>query len=227
MISQSLPNQALIYNGAIYSTGFCKLMKTDLSGKELAAPKYFSLFKPFESITTPPVLFENQIVFGNSASGDVANKVFSTNADMKDDNWTDFMDKKSGVSSLFAGKDLLIACSNYNVKAYNKKGKDEWEFDDIGLPVFRGVRYITNTFASRVCQGNFVCMDETNVFINGYKKPKKGLPKNSNITVLDVKNGKLIKRIDIPNEEEPIDMQLFNGQILVLTPAGIRSFPKN
>ena len=44
MISQSLPNQALIYNGAIYSTGFCKLMKTDLSGKELAAPKYFSLF---------------------------------------------------------------------------------------------------------------------------------------------------------------------------------------
>jgi len=227
MISQSLPNQALIYNGAIYSTGFCKLMKTDLSGKELAAPKYFSLFKPFESITTPPVLFENQIVFGNSASGDVANKVFSTNADIKDDNWTDFMDKKSGVSSLFAGKDLLIACSNYNVKAYNKKGKDEWEFDDIGLPVFRGVRYITNTFASRVCQGNFVCMDETNVFINGYKKPKKGLPKNSNITVLDVKNGKLIKRIDIPNEEEPIDMQLFNGQILVLTPAGIRSFPKN
>ena len=50
---------------------------------------------------------------------------------------------------------------------------------------------------------------------------------SANITVLDVKNGKLIKRIDIPNEEEPIDMQLFNGQILVLTPAGIRSFPKN
>lgn len=227
MISQSLPNQPLIWNSAVYSTGFCKLLKTDLKGTELAAPKYFSLFKPFESITTPPLLFADQIVFGNSASGDVANKVFSAKPDLKDDNWTDFMDKKSGVSTLLAGKDLLIACSNYNVKAYNKKGKDEWEFDDIGLPVFRGVRYVSNSFASRVCQGNFVCMDEKSVYIAGYKKPKKGQPKNSNITVLDISNGKLLKRIDIPNEEEPIDMQLHNGQIWVLTPAGIRTFALN
>ena len=110
MISQSMPNQPLIYNDAIYSTGFCKLMKTDLAGKELSSSKFFALMKPFEGLTTPPILFNDQIIFGNCASGaDVPSKVFSTNAEMKDDVWTDFHDKQSAVGALATNGDVVVA----------------------------------------------------------------------------------------------------------------------
>jgi len=223
MISQSMPNQPLIYNDAIYSTGFCKLMKTDLSGKEVASSKFFALMKPFEGLTTPPLLFNDQIIFGNCASGaDVPSKVFSTNAEMKDDLWTDFHDKQSAVGSLATNGEVVVALSNYLMRGYNKKGKDIWENDEIGLPGFRGVRYVGASFGTRSSHGNLLCVDNKYVYTTGYIKPKKkNTTANSNVTIIDVATGKLVKVIEIPNMVDAIDMQVMGTDILLVVPDGI------
>lgn len=130
LVSQLTPNQPLLKDGFIYTCALNKLKKIDYSGKEIDDTKNFGMAKQFECITYGPVLVNDVLVFGNIASGDTKSRVFAANEKLSSE-WSDFIDKESGSGSMYVKGDMVIISTNFVLSAYNSKGKNLWNNDDI------------------------------------------------------------------------------------------------
>lgn len=220
MVSQITPNQPLLQNGFIYSCAFNMLKKIDYAGKIVEDTKSFGMMKPFECITYGPVLVKDVLVFGNIASGGSKSRVFAANEKLKDE-WSDFIDKESGSGSMYVNGDMVIVSTNFVLSAYNSKGKNIWNNDEVRLSAMRGLRY-HSTFGVRKTSNNYLTADNNYVYLASQKKVKKKEISKDNITVFDMKKGKEVSVIEMEENELIIDMQLLNNSILLLTSNGLR-----
>lgn len=224
MVSQLTPNQPVLNNGFIYSCAFNMLKKTDYSGKIIEDSKNFGMTKQFECITYGPVLVKDVFVFGNIASGDTKSRVFAANEKLNSE-WSDFIDKESGSSNMYANDEIVIVATNFVLSAYNNKGKNLWSNDDIRLSAMRGLRY-RSTFGVRKTPNNFLTADNNYVYITSQLKVKKKETGKDNVTVYDIKKGKEVSVIEMAENEMIIDMQLWNNQIILITNNGLKLISK-
>jgi len=103
-------------------------------------------------------------------------------------------DPSKEVVCIASNKNSIFVASNYDVMAFNEKGKDIWEFDKIGKPALRGVRY-TGTVAYKTSNSNFMFADDNYVYITGSSKTEKKVFKE-NISVIDANTGVFVKKTD-------------------------------
>jgi len=224
MVSQLTPNQPVLQNGFIYTCAFNKLKKIDYTGKIIDDSKNFGMTKQFECITYGPVLVNNVLVFGNIASGGTKSRVFAANEKLSSE-WSDFIDKESGSGSMYVNGDMVIISTNFVLAAYNSKGKNLWNNDDIRLSTMRGLRY-HSSFGVRKTSNNYLTADDNYVYLASQKKVKKKEISKDNVTVYDIKKGKEVNVIEMEENELIIDLQLWNDTILVLTNNGLKQVKK-
>jgi hypothetical protein len=213
LMAHNTPNQPLISAEAIFSAGILKYCKFDFQGKSIEDKTKYCV------MTTAPLEFKNQIIaaispYGQRGTKDGVARLFSVNSEMKEQ-WNEFVDKggQTGVASIVANKNYIFAASNYDVMAFNEKGKDIWEYDKIGMNALRGVRYNGNV-AYKTSNANFMLADDNNVYITSSSKIEKKVFKE-NITVLDANTGKFVKKTDI--EGVIVEIAMLNNKIVVVT----------
>ena len=224
MVSQLTPNQPVLQNGFIYTCAFNMLKKIDYTGKIIDDSKNFGMMKQFECITYGPVLVNDVLVFGNIASGGTKSRVFAANEKLSSE-WSDFIDKESGSGNMFVSGDMVFISTNFVLAAYNSKGKNLWNNDDIRLSAMRGLRY-HSSFGVRKTANNYLSADENYVYLASQKKVKKKETPKDNVTIYDIKKGKEVNVIELEESEYLIDMQLWNNNILLLTTNGLKSMTK-
>ena len=215
----ALPNQPLITKDAIYTASPFKFSKLDLDGKILKQKDMYGVFSQLPVMTVAPLLFDNKIFVANAPTGqrgqkDGVARLFSIK-DNLDKEWDEYVDMKgqTGVSSLTHNSKALFVATNFDVMAFNVKGKKLWENNkDIGLPLLRGVRYSGN-MGVKNSDGNFLLADENAVYIASGKKVKKEFVKN--ITVLDTNKGKIVKTIEVA--DVIVDMALLDNALVYIT----------
>jgi len=224
MVSQLTPNQPVLQNGFIYTCAFNMLKKIDYTGKIIDDTKNFGMMKQFECITYGPVLVNDVLVFGNIASGGTKSRVFAANEKLSSE-WSDFIDKESGSGNMFVSGDMVFISTNFVLAAYNSKGKNLWNNDDIRLSAMRGLRY-HSSFGVRKTANNYLSADDNYVYLASQKKVKKKETGKDNVTIYDIKKGKEVNVIELEESEYLIDMQLWNNNILLLTTNGLKSITK-
>ncbi|MBC7650722.1 MAG: hypothetical protein H7101_03125, partial [Deinococcales bacterium] len=224
MVSQLTPNQPFLQNGFIYTCAFNMFKKIDYSGKIVKDIKSFGMMKPFECITYGPVMVKDVMVFGNIASGGAKSRVFAAN-DKLDDEWSDFIDKESGLGGMSVIGDMVIVASNFVLAAYNNKGKNLWTNDEIRLAAMRGLRY-HSSFGVRKTSNNYLVTDEKYVYIASSLKVKKNEVVKDNITMFDIKKGKEVSVVEMAENELIIDVQLWNNNLLLITSNGLKVLNK-
>jgi hypothetical protein len=164
------------------------------------------------------------LVFGNIASGSTKSRVFAANEKLSSE-WSDFIDKESGSGSMYVKGDMVLISTNFVLAAYNNKGKNLWNNDDIRLSSMRGLRY-HSTFGVRKTSNNYLTADDNYVYLASQKKVKKKEIVKDNVTVFDIKKGKEVNVIELDESELLIDMQLWNNNILLLTSNGLKTLNK-
>lgn len=217
----ALPNQPLIAKDAIYTASPFKFSKIDLNGQILKQKDMYGVFSQLPVMTVAPMIFDGKIYVANAPTGqrgqkDGVARLFSIK-DNLDKEWDEYVDMngQTGVSSLTHNSNSIFLATNFDVMAFNAKGKKLWENNkDIGLPLLRGVRYSGN-MGVKNSDGNFLCADENAVYIASGKKVKKEFVKN--ITVLDINKGKIIKTIDVT--DVVVDMALLDNALVYITEA--------
>ncbi len=225
MVSQLTPNQPLLQNGFIYTCAFNMLKKIDYTGKIVEDTKSFGMMKPFECITYGPVPVKDVLVFGNIASGGAKSRVFAANEKLKDE-WNDFIDKNSGIGSMYVNGDIVYIATNFVLAAYSFKGKNLWTNDDDLLPPYmRGLRY-HSSFGVRKAPNNYLVADDNYVYVISQKKVKKKEPFYDNVSMFDTKKGKQVSVVEMADGEIIIDMQLWNNTILLITSNGLKTVNK-
>lgn len=219
----AIPNRPLIAKDAIYTAAPFKFTKIDFSGKLIKAKEMYGLMAPLPIMTVAPIIFDNKIFVSNSPTGqrgqkDGVARLFCVKDDL-DKDWDEFVDMKgqSGVCDLIQNGKAVIVATNYDVMAFNTKGKKLWENNKkIGLPILRGIRYgFGATLGVKKSAGNFLCADEKFVYLASGTKIKKVW--KDQILVLDATTGKQVKVIDIDNVV--VDMSLLNGALVLITEA--------
>jgi len=216
------PNKPLIMPDAIYSTAPFKLSKIDYSGKILKDKNMYGLFAPLPILTTEPIVFDNKIFISNAPTGkkgqkDGVARLFCIKENL-DKDWDEYVDMKgqSGASSLIHNSNAIIVATNFDVMAFNSKGKELWEMNKkIGLPLLRGVRYSNSDMGVKTSSGNFLCADDENVYLASGEKVNKVF--KNNIMVIDAVKGKFVKNIDIP--DVIVDMHMTDKDLVVITEA--------
>jgi outer membrane protein assembly factor BamB len=138
-----------------------------------------------------------------------------------DDEWSDFIDKESGLGGMFVINNMVIVASNFVLAAYNNKGKNLWTNDDIRLAAMRGLRY-HSTFGVCKTSNNFLVADEKFVYLASSIKVKKNEVIKDNITIFDIKKGKEISVVEMAENELIIDVQLWNNNLLLITTNGLK-----
>ena len=218
------PNKPLLMSDAIYSTAPFKFAKIDYNGKIVKEKNMYGIFSQLPILTTEPMYFDNKIFITNAPTGqrgqkDGVARLFCIK-DNLDKEWDEYVDAsgQTGASSLTHNSNAVFVASNFDVMAFSSKGKKLWEINKkIGLPLLRGVRYsgFGATLGVKTSPGNFLCANENNVYLASGEKVKKEF--NNNIMVIDARNGKFIKNIDIPNVI--VDMHMLNNSLVVITEA--------
>jgi outer membrane protein assembly factor BamB len=215
----ALPNQPLIAKDAIFTASPFKFSKIDLNGQIVKQKDMYGIFSQLPVMTVAPILFDGKIFVANAPTGqrgqkDGVARLFSIK-DNLDKEWDEYVDMsgQTGVSSLTHNSNALFVATNFDLMAFNVKGKKLWENKkDIGLPLLRGVRYSGN-MGVKNSDGNFLCADENAVYIASGKKVKKEFVKN--ITILDTDKGKIVKTIEVA--DVVIDMALLDNALVYIT----------
>ncbi|MDD4971826.1 MAG: hypothetical protein PHT07_20560 [Paludibacter sp.] len=216
------PNKPLIMSDAIYSTAPFKFAKIDFNGKILKDKANYGLMSPLPVLTTDPIVFDNKIFISNAPTGrrgqkDGVARLFCVKENL-DKDWDEFVDVngQSGASSLVHNSNSIIVATNFDVMAFNSKGKKLWEMNKkIGLPLLRGVRYSNSDMGVKTSSGNFLCADDNNVYLASGEKVKKEF--KNNIMVIDAVKGKFVKTIDVP--DVIVDMHMLGNTLIVITEA--------
>jgi outer membrane protein assembly factor BamB len=218
------PNQPLIAKGAIYTAAPFKFTKIDFNGKIVEEKKMYGMMAPLPVMTVAPIVFDNKIFVSNAPTGhsgqkDGVARLYCVKDDL-DKDWDEFVDVdgQTGVSSLIHNNNSVIVATNFDVMAFNAKGKKLWENGKkIGLPVLRGVRYPSASFGGtmgvKTSTGNFLCADDNAVYLASGEKIKKEF--KPNIMVIDAEKGKFVKSIDVP--DPIVDMGLTDNSLIVIT----------
>jgi len=219
IMAHNTPNKPLITSNAIYAACILKFCKFDLQGNPQKDKTSYGMMAPLGVMTTSPFEFKNLIFVSNAPYGhrgqkDGVARLFAVNPDL-DEKWDEFVDKsgQTGVSSITFNSKYIFVATNFDVMAFNEKGKDIWEFDKIGKPTLRGLGYSGNT-AFKISNSDFFAADENAVFIASKSKIEKKVFKE-NVTVIDANTGKFVKKTDI--EGVIVEIGLLNNKVVVVT----------
>ena len=218
-MAHNTPNKPYITSDAIFAPGILKLCKFDLQGKLIKDKTGYGTFGTLGVMTTTPFEFKGLIYVANAAYGakgqkDGVSRLFAIKSDM-DNEWNEYVDKsgQTGVSGIAYNTNLIFVATNFDVMAFNEKGKDAWELKKVGASTLRSLRYSGNV-AYKSSNANFMFADDKFIYLTSSTKLDKKVFKD-NVTVIDAEKGTMVKKTEV--EGIIVEIALLGEKVVVLT----------